>query len=661
VTKRADRRGHAACGLAVGTVLATALAIAPAAVASAGHVSANPVGRAALTGSVPGFVRAGRLVGAARPGGSVDFEVLLGLRNAVGAAAQARARTTPGSPLYAHWLSDAAFRRAYSPSAAEVTAVSAWLRGQGLQVSGVAASRLYVAVHGTVAEAERAFGTTLRLYAYHGKILRANSTELTVPASLSHIVAGVTDLDEGMALVHPAGVALPGPPPGFRTGVQPCSAYYGQKIATSKPPAYGHHQPYTVCGYLPTQYRSAYGLQGLERRGFNGRGVTVEITDAYAAPTIVKDVNTYSRRHGLPPLRPGQFRQVLPPSFDHVEQCGAQGWYGEETLDVEAVHGMAPGAKIVFVAGSDCLHGLPRAWADSIDHHLAQIITNSWTVTNGEGTEGQALSMGYVKFVNEFALEAALTGIGNYFSSGDSGDDTTSVGHKAVDFPASDPWVTGVGGTSVGIGARGQYLWETGWSNSYSALTNGAWTPAPPGTYNSGAGGGTSKLFGQPFYQKGRVPTSISEYFSRQPHRAVPDVAMPADPNTGMLVGETQVFPNGTHYGEYRIGGTSLASPLMAGVMAVADDAAGFAHGFINPALYQLLNTSALHDVAPLGHRIAEVRTDYVNGVNNAQGKSWRLRTAAIPTTIFTRFGYDDVTGVGTPNGPAFIRALGRR
>ncbi len=658
---RADRRGGAAGVLAAGTVLAAALALAPAALASVTRTGTGLDGRVALAGSVPGFVRAGRLVGAAQRNGAVDFEVLLGMRHAAAAAADAQARTTPGSPLYARWLSDAAFRRAYSPASGEVAAVSAWLRGEGLQVSGVAASRLYVAVHGTVAEAERAFGTTLRMYSFHGKMLRANATELRVPASLSHVIAGVTDLDDGMALVRPASSALPGPPPGFRTGVQPCSAYYGQKIAAGKPPAYGRHQPYTVCGYLPAQYRSAYGLQGLERRGFTGRGVTVEITDAYASPTIVKDVNTYSRRHGLPALRPGQFRQVRPPSFDHVKLCGPQGWYGEETLDVEAVHGMAPGANIVFVAGSNCLHGLPRAWADSIDHHLAQIVTNSWSVTNGEGTEGQALSMGYVKFVNEFALEAALTGIGNYFSSGDSGDDTISVGHKAVDFPASDPWVTGVGGTSVGIGARGQYLWETGWSNSYSTLTRGAWTPPPPGTYNSGAGGGTSKLFGQPFYQRGRVPASISEYFSPRPHRAVPDVAMPADPNTGMLVGETQVFPNGTHYGEYRIGGTSLASPLMAGVMAVADDAAGFAHGFINPALYQLLGTRALHDVQPLGHRIAEVRTDYVNGVNNAQGKFWRLRTAGIPTTIFTRRGYDDVTGVGTPNGTFFARALSRR
>jgi subtilase family serine protease len=629
-------------------------------------------------------VRAGRLLRDARPFAKVEFEVLLSMRDPAGAATSARARSTPGNPLYAHWLTDAQFRRAYSPTPAEAAEVAAWLRGERLHVTSVAASRLYLAVEGTVAAADRAFGTQLRLYRYRGEILRANATELSVPARLKTIIAGVTDLDQGMALVRPtstvsastvsastvsastvsastvpAGTKLPGPPPGARYGVQPCSAYYGQKMATSKPRAYGRRWPYTVCGYTPTQYRAAYGLQGLVKKGINGHGVTVEISDAYAAPTIVSDVNTYSRRHGLPPLRPGQFRQVLPRSYDHEKLCGPQGWYGEETLDVEAVHGMAPGAKIVFVGGADCLHGLVRAWANSIDHHLAQITSNSWTVTAGEGTEGEALSGGYVRFFNEYALEAALTGIGDYFASGDAGDDTASVGHKAVDFPAADPWVTAVGGTSVGIGSRGQYLWETGWSQDYSSLVKGAWKPTPPGSYGGGAGGGTSKLFAQPFYQRGRVPRSISEYYSRVPHRAVPDVAMPADPNTGLLVGETQKFPNGTHYGEYRIGGTSLATPLMAGVMAIADDAAGFAHGFANPALYDLLGTRALHDVLAPRHRVAQVRTDYKNYLNGAKGKIWSLATTGLNTKIFTARGYDDMTGVGSPNGTRFIRALG--
>ena len=133
---------------------------------------------------------------------------------------------------------------------------------------------------------------------------------------------------------------------------------------------------------------------------------------------------------------------------------------------------------------------------------------------------------------------------------------------------------------------------------------------------------------------------------------------MPADPNTGMVVGETQTFPNGVYYDEYRIGGTSLASPLFAGVMAIADQSAGYAHGFANPVFYGLNSTSALHDVTPVVHPVAEVRTDFVNFTNRGQGRFYRLRTAGVPTTIYTRRGYDDVTGVGTPKGPAFIKAL---
>ena len=89
--------------------------------------------------------------------------------------------------------------------------------------------------------------------------------------------------------------------------------------------------------------------------------------------------------------------------------------------------------------------------------------------------------------------------------------------------------------------------------------------------YSSGGGGGTSQLFAQPFYQVGKVPASISQYYGGAPMRAVPDIAMPGDPNTGFEVGETQVFPDGTYWDQYRIGGTSLSSPLMAGVVAVAD------------------------------------------------------------------------------------------
>ena len=328
----------------------------------------------------------------------------------------------------------------------------------------------------------------------------------------------------------------PGPPPGARFGVQPCSGYYGQKTATDQPPAYGQSEPYVICGYGPQQYQAAYGESGLLAAGVNGKGVTVAITDAYAAPTIYQDAQQYSAVHQQPQFTPGQFSQIIPGpnDFDLVNECGAQGWYGEETLDVEAVHAMAPGANIVYVGGADCSSGLDDAWAATIDNHVANIITNSWT----DGTDDiNLLGQDYVNFYTQFSLEAALTGITVNFSSGDSGDHTagsTNLAAKTVEFPADVPYVTGVGGSSILIGRNGDRIAEYGWQNAYSALANGSWTPTPPGPYNSGGGGGTSELYAQPFYQAGgRVPTSISRYYGRRPMRAVPDIAMAGDPNTG--------------------------------------------------------------------------------------------------------------------------------
>jgi len=317
---------------------------------------------------------------------------------------------------------------------------------------------------------------------------------------------------------------------------------------------------------------------------------------------------------------------------------------------------MAPGAKIVYVGASNCLEGLDNAWAETIDNHVADVITNSWT----DGTDDiTLLCTDYVEFYEQFSTEGALTGITVNFSSGDAGDHTaggTDLASKTVEFPADLPLVTGVGGTSVFIGRHGQWLDEHGWQTSYSVLTNGAWTPAPPGKYSSGGGGGTSDLFTQPWYQAGKVPASISQANGSTPMRAVPDIAMPGDPNTGFLVGETQVFPDGTYWDQYRIGGTSLSSPLLAGVVAVANQAHHHPLGFINPLYYKLLGSSALHDIVAPTSPVAQVRTEFVNGVDNSQGKLYRLQTVDVQSsTLHDTPGYDNETGVGTPRGPAFF------
>jgi subtilase family serine protease len=664
-TPSRHRRALGVGGLAVAAV--TAIVASGAGTAFAGS---GTEGTLTLSGTVAPFVAEATEIGATPASAPITFDVTLGMRDEAGAEALLTQLSTPGSPQYGQWLTTAEFRQRFGATDAQVAEVTRWLTARGLHVGEVAQGRMSMSVTGSASAAAAAFGTKLNQYSYKGRTLRANATDLRIPLALRGVISGVTHLDESGALKTPATAAvgtvdapttaatsngLPGPAPGIRYGFQPCSAYYAEKLATNQPKAYGKTAPYDVCGYTPKQYASAYGISDQWTKGHTGKGVTIAITDAYASPTMLKDANTYAQSTGQAAFTKGQYSELTAASYDKQKVCDPQGWYGEESLDVESAHGLAPGANILYVGAKNCDEGLDNAWATVIDKHLADIVTNSW----GFGSE--ALPASYVTFFSQYSMQAALTGITDNFSSGDDGDSVVATGKKVVSFPATLPYVTAVGGTSVGIGKSGNYLFETGWSTAYSTLTKGKWAPAPPGDYNSGSGGGTSKLFKQPAYQKGKVPTAISEYFGRTPARTIPDISMPGDPNTGMRVGQTQSFPNGTYYSTYRLGGTSLSSPLLAGVVAVADSAAGKSLGFLNPAYYKLLGTPALHDVtgATSAHK-TQIRIDYNNFINAKDGLLVRLQTLDVPTTIRTRVGYDDETGVGSPNGAAFFSALSK-
>jgi subtilase family serine protease len=634
--------------------------------------AAAPSAKAMLANSQPSFVTHSKDLGAVQASRSVDFEILLSLPDQSAVEAEVQALSTPGSASFRKFLTPAQFRNTYSPSTASVAAVESWARGAGLKVVSVAPSRLYVEVKGTMGQAEALVGTTIHTYNYRGRQLAEPTSNYSIPASLNGTVAGVVNLDDAGFLQQPAADTgdssiggssspavkpantLPGPPAGAHYGVQPCSSYYGQKIATDKPPAYGQSWPYTICGYNADQYEQAFGLYNSIQGGNDGKGVTVAITDAYAAPTILSDADTWSTQNNLSPFSGQQFSQVTPAPdrYNSEKRCGPRGWYGEETLDVESVHAMAPGANIVFVAGRNCAGGLDTAWASVIDKHLASVETNSWT------DDTEALPAGAIDFYHEYLLEAATTGVTVMFSSGDDGDETTTTGSKQVGLPASDSYATAVGGTSTEIGQNGNIVFQAGWSNFYSNLDGNAWTPKPPGTFSSGAGGGTSVVYPQPFYQVGVVPAKISKYNGHTAMRAVPDVAMPADPNTGLEIGETQKFPDGTYYDTYRLGGTSLSSPLFAGVVADAIQFNGAAIGFINPLLYKNVDTSAITDVIRPSTKEATVRTNLVNPADLNSGLAWVLQTIDVPTTIFSGNGYDDETGVGTPNGVFFLQAM---
>ncbi len=456
---------------------------------------ATPSATSALSNSRPAFTAQAKDLGAVRASEQVDFEVLLSLPNESAVEAEVQALSTPGNPSFRHFLTPAQFRSTYAPSAASVAAVEAWVRRAGLKVASVAPSRLYVEVTGTMAHAESLVGTTLDRYAYHGQDLAEPVSNYNIPTALSGVVAGVVNLDDASLMQKPTtdtGSAttassskatpdgtLPGPPPGVHYGIQPCSAYYGEKIATDKPAAYGQNWPYTICGYNADQYEQAFGLYNGIQSGTNGSGVTVAITDAYASPTMLSDADTWSTQNDLPTFASGQYTQVTPKAdkYNKEKLCGPQGWYGEETLDVESVHAMAPGANVVFVGAKNCAGGLDLAWASTIDNHLASVVTDSWN----DNTE--VVPAGLVDFYQEYLLEAGTTGMTVMFSSGDDGDEVASTGTKQVSLPDSDPYATAVGGTSTEIGQDGTIVFQAGWSSYYSSISKSgtSWTPEAAG------------------------------------------------------------------------------------------------------------------------------------------------------------------------------------
>jgi subtilase family serine protease len=612
--------------------------------------------RQVIAGLRPWWARPSARQGPVADRAPVSVRVYLAGQDPAGLARYAGQVADPGRPRYRHYLTPAQFEHRFGPTGAQVSAVRSWLTGAGLTVT--AATGHYVAARGTAAAMQTAFGSPLRRYRTAQGTLRAPQSAVTVPASVAPAVLTVTGLSAstarprtdltGLQAASPGPSALPSP---INEGA--CSRYWGQQAARTLPRAYGRRLDYDLCGYLPAQLRAAYGVTST---GLTGKGVTIAIVDQGSSPTIVSDINTYARRHGGVPLRPGQLTRYLAPGL--ARSCAGLGSepeaYAEESLDVESAHAMAPGARLAYV-GAGCANDaapLLDAITRIVDHHLASIVSNSWFL----GTEAQ-VSPGTVAAFQQVFEQGAIEGIGFYFASGDSGDFSAQTpGHRpAVQFPASDPWVTSVGGTSLAVGRAGNYEWETGWGTDRAPLAPGGkrWTSLPGG-FAGGAGGGASALFAQPYYQRGIVPAALSHPGgSSGAVRVMPDIAADGDPSTGMLVGlTTPLAPGGAgHYVEGVGGGTSLSTPLIAGLQADAQQAQhGVAIGFANPAIYARYGTTAYHDVTdhPRGLRFVIAAVDAQRNLGTGAITDL-VDTFGQDTSLHATPGYDDVTGVGTP------------
>jgi subtilase family serine protease len=711
--RKKTARAAMAAGVSAATVLGT-LALAGPSVASP---VASPRHEVSL---VPRWVQSAQRIGTPAAAAQQTVLVTLQGRDPAGLAALARAVSSPGSPQYRHFITPAQFTARFAPTDAAARAVATWVRSQGLTITGRDKQNAYLQVRGTTRQLESAFHTTLATFRRDGRTVMAPVSPVFVPGTLSAQVAGVVGLNtaprpttqhislsenapgfsssslaKSTARLEAMGrAALGGQLPraagktagrsfGPGTSHYPvdaetlgCGQYYGDQTASDLPPAVDSATtgtpPAVQCGYLPAQLRKAFGLQP----DATGQGETVGITlwcnsdqlaTANDAQPFTADLAQWASMVGAQPWAPGQFT-VLPPAGGYsTTQCPDPNAQEEQALDVESIHTFAPDAKIIFSsAAAPTDAALIAALHALVDTHQANVISDSWgEAENGEDTATMAA-------YDQVFEEAAAEGISVLFSSGDDGDNTGITGTPQAWYPASDPWITSVGGTSDGIDANSRLAFTDAWFT-----TGKIWTG---NTYGFGArdfsayffagGGGTSAVYAQPWYQAGVVPAALAG--STTPMRVYPDLSNIASPLTPFRVGLSNGGGLGNSFVLFGVGGTSLASPTTAAEVADAIAQSGRPVGFLNPALYAS-GGQGLTDISndSPGHAFAQTLLDgfvTYQFTDGAQSETMQEDANAsdtadwlhpVTTTLEVSPGYDNLTGLGAVTSyPAFARAL---
>ena len=618
--------------------------------------AASPPSYVPLAGSVTPFTSTVRATGAVTDSAKLTIQVWLQPGDLAAAQQYATAVSTPGSKLFRHYLSPSAYTARFGSSLASARAVEAWLRGQDFTGINTDAQRNYVRATGSVAAIDAAFKIQMENYPSSasgnagGYQLRANNQALAIPASLSQYVLGVTGLNNAAPVLplmrsprHQNGTA------GQATA--PCSHYYGQHDISGLPKQFGRTSfPTQICGYSADQVRGAYSMNMTN----NGRGQTVSLVELGLTPDMFLTLQDYaSAAHFVAPSTERYSELSL-----GANTCGDP-FDIEEQLDVETSYDMAPGANQLVVGGDSCnngdfgLQGLFDADIAVIDgigssnHPLANISSNSW----GPGDDSQPAIL--TNIMHAYLVRAAAQGVGMYFASGDA---------SGVETP-DDPFAILVGGTSLGIGKNNQRLFETGWSSGFSAITNSQWVLQGE---DGATSGGPSLIWAQPGYQQGVVPTALATAPGNRPGlvRSEPDIAAVADLYTGFATGLLS-FPKNKppHFYETPIGGTSMASPLVAGIIADAQQGQSTAFGFTDPVLYKLNGTPAIYDILPSTSSTSGLYRGVVCNVSFCGAPSLITFDDQNPnmagyTGQVTLKGYDNMTGIGTPHGQVFITAL---
>ncbi|WP_328747056.1 S53 family peptidase [Streptomyces sp. NBC_00285] len=502
----------------LGLVTVPALLVAAVPAAYAANAPQPHTARAAVTGDVvKGLGKQAKRTGSVAAGKRIPVAISLAPRGGTALDTFIAKVSDPHSASYGHYLTKARFAARFGRTDAEVKQLKEYLKAQGLTVGKVHSGNLLVDATGTAAQLEKAFGTKLSTWkdTASGRSFYANDSAPTLPSGIASLVSDVAGLNNHVQLRHQA-------------------------------------TPHTVAprngpggGYTPAQLKGGYNVSGT----YTGSGQKIALLefDGFQQANITKYDTNYSL--GSPT-----------PTVSKVD--GGSGALGdgqvEVELDIEVLHAIAPKANVTVFEG-------PNSDAGEVDTYQAIVDSGIPTTSISWGASESARTTSNINAVDAVFKAGAAQGLGFYAASGDDGSDDAGDGTTTVDYPASDPYVTGVGGTKLTVTSANAFSKEVAWS---------------------GGGGGKSSVFKIPSWQTAVQKTAGGGF------RQVPDVSAHANPSPGV-----SIYSQGSWSA---VGGTSAAAPEWAAFAALYNQqaaAAGKANlGFANPALYTASGTG-FHDI----------------------------------------------------------------
>ena len=686
-------------GLPSAITLLIVLALAGSALAAAGRV---------LPSSTPSIVTSSRNLGPESSSKVINLTLWTQIRNQAALDQLTQQLTTKGSPNYHKFMTLEQFKSQFALGDQQLQVVKDFATGNGLEIVSVSKANLAVQVRGTVGDIQNTFHVQLNQYQQKdGTIFRAPTTAPTISGAAAAYLASVSGLNslgakpDSVRVIDPdtgqpypgrqltaqeaarkapsilanPSVATPGifyedqcwkgvQTQAFTTSNFPPAGVYSGNRYGSDPGSPPPHLP--PCGYEPLAALTAYQMLPLFSAGVTGASQTLVIVDAFDWPSLQGDLALFSGEFGLPTPNLTIYQPEGPPPDD-------SGWGGEESIDLQWGHTMAPEANLALVEGIDnSFNSLNNAILFALEAGLGNVISNSY------GAPEALVDSADLATMNEICQLAASLGISVDFSSGDSGDFLASNGVKTVSYGADSPYATGVGGVSVFLNPDDSIKFQTGWGTQLTRLANPDNTPVIPPLLQGfvyGAGGGTSGVFPKPSFQSGLSGA----------YRKVPDVALIGDPYTGVEIIFSPCGDTTSCATVEVFGGTSVACPMFSGLwtdvnqitetefLVPAGQAAPPTYFLPAGSLYDVVNLSSPTNVAgstfsggPPSYQSPSGLMAPLDGVSkfvsamyhSPSSLRWYDEGFGLDSSLDAAPGWDNVTGNGTPNGYYFVVGL---